>query len=81
MSYFFVGFEGRGKQYDIAIGEPVGEVEFVIAAEDEVEIEALGRGCSEVADEAGVGLMVDLPAQLFILLENLGPHHPDIAHL
>lgn len=79
--YFFVSFECRGEQDDIAIGEPVGEVELIVAAEDEVEVEALGGGCSEVADEAGVGLVVDLPAQLLVLLEDLGPHHSDIAHL
>lgn len=71
----------RGKKYKIAIWETIGEVEFVIATEDEIEVEGFSSDCGKVADEACIGLMIDFTAELFIFLKHLSPHCPDIAHL
>lgn len=79
--YFLVRFECGDEQDEVAIGEAIGEVELVIAPEDEVEVKALGWDCCEVADEAGVGLVAYLAAQLLVLLQHLSTHHPDITHL
>jgi hypothetical protein len=73
--------EGGDEQDEVAVGEAVGEVELIVAAEDEVEVEAFGRHCCEVAHEAGVGFVVDLTAQLLILLQHLPPYRTDVAHL
>jgi hypothetical protein len=76
-----VVLEGWGEEDDISISESVCEVEFIVSSEDEIEIEAFGCGCSEVSDEAGVGLVVYFAAELFILIEDLRSDDSDITHL
>jgi hypothetical protein len=76
-----VGLECGCEEDEVPIGEAVGKVELIISAEEEVEVEALSGDCCKVADEAGVRLVVDLAAQLFVFLQDLPPHHSDVAHV
>lgn len=66
--YLFVGLESRRKQDDVSICEPVGEVEFVVASEDDVEVETFDSDVGEVADKARVGSVIYFFAELLVLL-------------
>lgn len=54
--------QGRGEKDDVSVWETICEIELIVSSEDEIEIEAFGCGTTEIADEAGVGLMTYFPA-------------------
>ena len=74
-------FQGGGKQDDVSVRKSIREIEFIVPSENQIEIEAFGCGAAEVADEAGVGLVADLPAELFIFIEDFCSNYSYIAHL
>lgn len=80
-SYFFLRLEGGGEEDDVAIGEAVGKVEFVVASEDDIEVETFDGDVGEVAHKAGIGSMVYLFAKLFVFLQDLAAHGCDVAHV
>lgn len=71
----------RGQENDISIREAICEIEFIISSEDEIEIEAFSCGTAKIADKAGVGLMANFTAQLFIFIEDFCSNYSYIAHL
>jgi hypothetical protein len=64
----------------MAVDESAGDVELVIAAEDQIKVEALSRWGREVACEGCVGLVVYLAAELSVFLEDLKSDDGDVAH-
>ena len=76
-----MALKGWGQQNDIAIGESIAEVKFIIASEDDVEVETFDCGVAEGPDEASVGSMADFTAQLFVLIQDFGPDSGDVTHL
>ena len=56
-------------------------MQLIVAPIDKVEVETFDSGVAESPHEAAVGRVVDFPAELFVLLRHLAPHHCDITHL
>ena len=76
-----MAFEGGGEEDDVVISDAVIEVKLVIASEDDIEVEALDGGSGESPDKTSVRIVADLSAQLPILVGDLAPEYPSVAHL
>ena len=76
-----MGLEGGAQQDDVSVCEPVGEVKFVVASENNVEVETFDRCVREVPHETRVGRVVYLLAQFLVLLQHRASHTRDLSHL